>query len=338
MKNNHVIISSIAVWAGLALFCGCEQRKTATAPASRPAVLKIAVIPKATNHEYWKAIHAGAVKAERELSGVQIIWKGPPREDDREQQINVVDDFINAGVAGIVLAPLDETALLKPVQAAKNAGIPVVIMDSALKAQAGEDFASYVATDNAAGGRMAAEHMGKLLGGKGNVLVLRYQVGSGSTTAREEGFLAALQKDYPEIRLLAADQYAGATTAEAYSKAENLLQKYAEIDGIFGACEPVVFGILRALHGAGRAGKPKLVGFDRSYKLIQAMKAGEVHGLVLQDPVNMGYLAVKTVVAKIRGENMPPRIDTGCWLATPENMDEPRIRELLNPAIDNYLR
>jgi ribose transport system substrate-binding protein len=209
-------------------------------------------------------------------------------------------------------------------------------MDSGLRAEPGRDFVSYVATDNYAGGGKAARRMIELLGGKGRVLVMRYLVGSASTTQREEGFLDGL-KAAPGITIVSSDQHGGPTSDTAYSRAENLLNRYPDVEGIFSSCEPMVFGILRALQNAGRAGKVKLIGFDPSEKMIAAMRAGELHGIVLQDPLNMGYLAVRTMAAHLRGEAVPPRIDTGCEIATPENMDQPRIRELLSPPIRQYL-
>lgn len=307
-------------------------------PVAGGEQIRIAVIPKGTTHEFWKSIHAGALKAERELPGVQIIWKGPTKEDDRGQQISVVENFINAGVTGIVLAPLDDVALAKPVQEAGRAGISVVVMDSGLQAEPCRDFASFVATDNYVGGQHGARRLGKILGGKGKVLLLRYQVGSASTVQREQGFLDTLKADFPDVQVVSADQYGGATTESAYAKAENLLNRFADLDGIFCPNESTTFGMLRALQGSGRAGKVKFVGFDSSDKLIQAMADGELHGLVLQDPLNMGYVAVKTLVAFLRGEKVATRIDTGSAVATPENMNDPRIRELLSPPIDEYLR
>src|SRR4029434_2587128 len=119
--------------------------------------LTIAVIPKGTSHEFWKSIHAGSLKAAKELSAqgteVEVIWKGPLREDDREQQIQVVEGFISQGVDGIVLAPLDNRALVRPVEEAKRAGVPTVIIDSALASDA---IVSFVATDNRKGGMLAA--------------------------------------------------------------------------------------------------------------------------------------------------------------------------------------
>jgi ribose transport system substrate-binding protein len=141
--------------------------------------LTIAVIPKGTTHEFWKSIHAGSIKAANELKAqgneVEIIWKGPLREDDREQQIQVVEGFAAQGVSGIVLAPLDDRALVRPVADAERAGVPTVIIDSGLRS---EEIVSFVATDNRKGGSLAADRMGQLLNGKGKVLVLRYAEGS----------------------------------------------------------------------------------------------------------------------------------------------------------------
>jgi len=295
--------------------------------------MKIAVIPKGTTHEFWKAIHAGAVQASREL-GVEVIWKGPQKEDDRAQQIIVVEDFINRGVDGIVLAPLDDRALCRPVQDAVREGIPVVIIDSGLQ---GEDYVSFVATDNYKGGVLAAQRLGELVGGKWNVFLIRYQEGSASTTRRESGFLDTITSDFPNISLLVHDQYAGATTETAYQLAENLLGRFQEVEGIFCPNESSTFGTLRALQESGLAGKVKFVGFDSSPKLVQALREGHLHGLVLQNPMKMGYLGVKQMVSHLKGEKIESRVDTGVYLATRENMDKPEIKALLWPDFSRYL-
>jgi ribose transport system substrate-binding protein len=321
--------------------CGRDEPSPADSTASdhTPATtgpLRIAVIPKATNHEFWKAVHAGALKAEAELPAVQIIWQGAAREDDRSAQINVVEDFINAKVSGIVLAPLDSQALIRPAHEAMQAGIPVVIMDSGLDGEPGRDYVSFVATDNRAGGRDAARRLGHVLGGKGRVLVLRYLQGSDSTHNREEGFLAELARRYPDIQVVSSDQYAGATTDEAFDRAQALLDRFPDLDGVFAPCEPVVLGLLLAMQEAGRLGEIKLVGFDTSDKLVEALEQDHLQGLVLQDPMEIGYRAVKTLVDHLRGQNVPTRIDTPSLVATPGNMDEPRVRELLDPPIEKY--
>src|SRR6478672_2270321 len=194
----------------------------------------IAVIPKGTTHPFWKSVNAGATKAANDYKSqgvdVDLIWKGPLREDDREQQIQVVEGFVSQGVDGIVLAPLDSKALIRPVEEAKSAGIPTVIIDSALES---DKITSFAATDNRKGGNMAAEKLGELLGGKGKVVMLRYLEGSASTTDREEGFLEVIKAKYPNIELVSTDQYAGATRDSAKGTAENLLQRYGDqINGV----------------------------------------------------------------------------------------------------------
>jgi ribose transport system substrate-binding protein len=315
----------------LCLSCGKKEENSVQQESSKK--IQIAVIPKGTTHEFWKSIHAGAVKASREL-GVEIIWKGPQKEDDRAQQIMVVEDFINRGVDGIVLAPLDDRALCRPVQDAVRENIPVVIIDSALQ---GEDYISFVATDNTKGGVIAAKRMGKLLGGKGDIFLIRYQEGSASTTKRENGFLDTITSEFPGISLLVQDQHTGATTETAYQLAENLLGRFPEVDGIFCPNESSTFGALRALQESGLAGKVIFVGFDSSPKLIQALQDGQIHGLVLQNPVKMGYLGVKQITLHLRGQEIENRIDTGVYLATRENMEDPEIKNLLEPDFSAYL-
>jgi ribose transport system substrate-binding protein len=300
----------------------------------------IAVVPKGTTHEFWKSINAGAVKAQRELSTngtkVEIIWKGPLREDDRDQQIQVVENFMARHVSAIVLAPLDSQALVRPVNNAIAAGVPVVVMDSDLKS---DKYVSFVATDNFKGGQMAGEEMGKLLSGKGNVILLRYAVGSASTEAREAGFLDALKK-HPGIKIISSDQHAGATRETSYQVAQNLMNRFArEVNGVFCPNENSTIGMTKALRDAGLGkGKVKMIGFDAGTLSIQDLKNGDVQALVVQNPLLMGYLGVATAVKHLRGEKVEKRIDTGVVLVTAENMEKPEIKDLLYPPLDKYLK
>jgi ribose transport system substrate-binding protein len=325
LASKTVIAALVAATA----LTACAKRSSEGQGPQAAKTLSIAVIPKGTTHEFWKSIHAGAIRAAREL-GVDILWKGPQKEDDRAQQITVVEDFISRGVDGIVLAPLDDRALMRPVQDAVREKIPVVIIDSALQ---GSDFTSYVATDNYKGGVLAARRLGELLHGRGRIFLIRYQEGSASTEQREAGFYDTLTKEFPEIVLLVKDQYAGATTETAYQLAENLLSRFPAVEGVFAPNESSTFGTLRALQEARLAGKVVFVGFDSSPKLIQGLSDGDLQGLVLQNPVRMGYLGVKTIVAHLRGEPVEKVIDTGVVLATKDNMDTPEIRALLSPDL-----
>jgi ribose transport system substrate-binding protein len=288
---------------------------------------KIAVIPKGTTHNFWKSVEAGAREAGKEFN-VEILWKGPLKEDDRAQQIGVVQQFVGSGVDAIVLAPLDDTALRTPVRAAVARNIPVVIFDSALKGEVGKDFTSYVATDNHRGGRMGGAELARLMGGKGKVVLLRCSEGSASTTQREEGFLSAV-REHPGIQVIVDNRYGGVTTASAQDAAMNLVDKLREADGIFCPNESSTQGMLLALRQTGLAGKKKFVGFDTGPTLLAAMRRGDIHALVAQNPAKMGYLGVATAVKKLRGEPFEANIDTGCILVTKENLDSAEVKAVL---------
>lgn len=300
----------------------------------------IAVVPKGTTHEFWKSIHAGAVKAEKELTAqgatVKLFWKGPLREDDRDQQIQVVENFTARNVSGIVLAPLDSQALVSPVASAAQAKIPTVVIDSDLKS---DKQISFVATDNFKGGQMAGEFLAKQLGGKGKVILLRYQVGSASTEAREAGFLDAIKKA-SGVQLISSDQHAGATRETAYQASQNLLNRFGrEVDGIFCPNETATIAMTKALRDIGRAGgQVKLVGFDSGSQSVLDLKNGDVQALVVQDPLKMGYLGVMTLVQHLRGKPVEKRVDTGVSLVTKANMNDPAMAELLAPPIAKFLK
>jgi ribose transport system substrate-binding protein len=333
MKSLLLLLLGCAV-----AIAGCGKREGASADGKSRSYT-IAVIPKGTTHEFWKSIHAGAVKAEREMKDkgvkLQIVWQGPLREDDRNGQIQTVEANTARRVSGIVLAPLDSQALVGPVHSAIDGGVPVVIMDSGLKT---DRYVSFVATDNYKGGVLAGEHLGRLLNGKGNVILLRYAVGSASTEEREAGFLEALKK-FPEIKIISQDQYAGPTRETGYQASQNLLNRYGnEVNGIFCPCEPPTIAMAKALRDIGKAGgKVKMVGFDSGTQSVADLKNGDVQGLVVQDPVRMGYLGVMTLYQHLQGDKVEKRIDTGAKLVTAENMDEPEMKDLLHPPIDKYL-
>ncbi|MBI3840320.1 MAG: substrate-binding domain-containing protein [Planctomycetia bacterium] len=326
-RRGPLPISLLIVLAG----CGGRGGGGSGVEKSQRDTLLIAVVPKATSHEFWKSVHAGAVKAQQE-AGVKIIWKGPITESDREAQINVVQDFIAQNVDGICLAPLDSQALIPVVREAAAANIPVVIFDSGLDDN--EGTVSFVATDNYHGGQIAGRHLGQLLGGKGRVIVLRQAVGSQSCEQREKGCLDTLEKEFPEIEIISASEYGGDTADKALVKSQQLLLTFGDrVDGVFTSSQHVSTGMLKALDEQGLAGKVKFIGFDPGPELVVALKARKMHGIVLQDPVRMARLAVMTLAAHLRGHKVDARIATGETLATPDNMDHPEIKKLLEPEL-----
>ena len=288
---------------------------------------RIAVIPKGTTHIFWKSVDQGAQKAGREAK-VDIIWKGPLKESDRAQQIQLLQQFVSQGVDAIVLAPLDFKALVPAVQNAATKKIPVVIIDSALDAEVGKDYQSFVSTDNKVAGTYGGKKLAELLGGKGKVVLLRYAAGSASTEAREAGFSSAVG-EHPGIQITVDNQFAGATAGEAKTAALNLMDKIREADGIFCPNESTTMGMLLALRQEGLAGKVKFVGFDASPPLVAALESGEIDALVVQDPFTMGYKGVLTAAALLQGRTVAPMVDTGAVVVTRDNMDQPEIKKLL---------
>ena len=320
-REEAAAVSNIR--SNAARVAGAETSEEPAATAGRT----IAVIPKGTTHVFWKSVEAGAKKAGAEF-GVEIIWKGPLKENDRAQQIQVMEQFISQGVDAIALAPLDLRALVKPVKAAAAKNIPVVIYDSALEGEPGTDFVSFVATNNEEGGRLGGERLAELLGGKGKVVLLRYMVGSASTVNREKGFLGALAK-HAAIEVIVGNRYAGPTAGEAKANALNLLDQIRQADGIFCPNESSTMGMLLALQQEGLAGKVKFVGFDASPPLVKGLTAGEIDALVVQNPRKMGYTAVETLVQHLNGETVETEIDTGVVVVSRDNMNDPEIKPLI---------
>ncbi len=315
---------------------GCNSKTQTDTTASGTETgekLKIAVIPKGATHTFWKTVHAGANKAAQE-TGAEIIWQGPQKEDDRQMQIQVVQNFVSQGVDGIVLAPLDDRSLVPPVKAARNRKIPVIIFDSDLSSP---DYESFVATDNKAGGKLCGKRLAELLGGKGKIMMLRYAEGSASTAAREAGFLEGIKEFGPNIEIISDNQYSGATLEKAFQVSQNLLNRFAQLDGIFCPNESSTQGMLRALQTSGKAGKVKFVGFDSNETLLKALNEGMIHGLAVQDPFSMGYNGVKTAIAVIKKQPFEKRFDTGVTMVTKDNLNDSTVSALLKPDLKKWL-
>jgi len=232
-------------------------------------------------------------------------------------------------VDGICLAPIDRDALVAAVRRARQRGIPVVVFDSALSDLS--DAVSYVATDNYRGGVMAAEYLAKVMHGEGGVILLRYQAGSESTEQREQGFLETLRPS-KEIKVLSESQRVNSDAVEALKVGESVLRSFKDdVSGVFTVCEPNNKGMLQALENEQLAGKVRFIAFDSDPRILAGLKRKSVDGVILQNPVRMGDLSVRTLVAHLRGQPVETRIPTGEALATPENMDEPEMQLLLQP-------
>jgi ribose transport system substrate-binding protein len=276
------------------------------------------MIPKSTGGEYWETVEVGARRAAEDF-GVELKWEGTVTETEFAEQNMIIENMITLGVDGLALAPLNRVAMRNMVSRTVSAGIPVVIFDSKVE---GGDYASFVATDNRAGGELGGEHLASLLEPASTVMVMRYVQGAGSTEARSEGAIARLQA---AGHTLAADPFADTGTVEGCKTAAvNTLEGFItdgvlELDGIFAANLYSTLGVLEALNDLKKSGIEvdlAFVGFDTSEKLINGVKDGTIDALVAQNPENMGYLAVQTLVAVLQGQEVEPVVDTGVRLVT----------------------
>lgn len=324
----------VAMAAG-ATFVGCggseppagqtNSESSPTATESAPGALRIAVIPKGLAHQFWLTIKAGA-EAAAEEAGAEIIWQGPAKETEVEKQINIVQDMIASKVDAIVLAACDEQALIPTVQQAVDAGIPVITIDSGL---ASDLAASFVATDNAAGAKMAADALAELIGGSGSVGLIPFIKGAATSNMREEGFLDGIAA-HPDINV-SATLYCQSDVEKAMSATQDMLTQDANMKGIFATNEPAAIGAAQALKAAGRAGEIKLVAFDGAEEEIRGLQDGSIQALIVQNPYRMGYLGVKAALDTIIGTPVDKRIDTGVTVVTMENFNDPEVQKLLYP-------
>ena len=285
----------------------------------------IVVVPKGLVHQFWRTVKAGADAAGAEFNA-EIIWNGPPRETEVAAQITIIEDMITRGVDAIVMAACHESALIDVLQRATEAGIPVVTIDSGVQS---DIPVSFVATDNTAGAKAAADALAGLIGGQGEVGLIPFVSGAATSEMREQGFKDGIAA-HPDIELVAT-LYSQSEVATGMAVTEDMLTAHPELKGIFAANEAGAIGAAQALDAAGKAGEVKLVAFDASGEEIRALKEGTIQALVVQSPFRMGYEGVKAAIDHLEGRPVEKRIDTGVSVVTMENFNEPAIQKLLFP-------
>ncbi len=314
------------------LLLACIASFLTAGGCDRVDTVRIGVVPKAVAHEFWGTVHAGAAEAARE-AGVTIDWQGPSTEIEFSRQIEIVEAMINSRVDGLVLAPTEATALIGVVERAAREGIPLTIFDSGINT---EEYVSFVSSNNYEAGVTAAHTLAELLDGIGKIVIVKMVAGSASTMARESGFEDTLAKEYPGIEIVDF-KYCQSDRALALAVTENMLTAHPSLDGMFASAEPATVGASKALRNRGRQDQVKLVGFDWSYTTERDVREEIVRALVVQNPFQIGYQAVQTVLAALRGETPPKRIDTGTHVVTLENLDTPEIEALLRVDLGKYL-
>lgn len=289
--------------------------------------LRIAVIPKGEKLTFWKLTRAGASCAAKELGNVEIDWKDQFRETDSTGQNVVIDHCISKRYDGICVAAIHSTETRRSVDRAISSGIPVLIYDSGLEDES--NIISYVATDNYMAGQQAAYKMAEILGNEGNIIVIRYKTGSRSTEERERGFLDVIQ-GYPKINVVDESMQISDDDRVVKAVALEVISRYgSQLDGIFCPIEFATSGILVALEGSALAGSIKIIGFDTDPVIVDALQNGYVSAIVLQDPIQMGYLAVQIMAKHLRGEEVKIQYRVPCAIGTRENLAMPNIKRLL---------
>lgn len=322
---STTLLFACIVFCGAIFFTGCAKQGAEVQDNGRT---QIAVIPKGTAHIFWQSVYAGAKTAAKEFD-VDIIWMGPQTETMKNQQISIVEDFITKRVDGMVLAPQSQDALVPVVDRVAMAKIPCAIFDSGINT---DNYLTFVATDNYQGGVKAAHELARLLNGKGTCIIVRVDPGSESTNQREKGFEDTIAENYPDVKIIDS-QYGYSDRAKSRAVTEDMLTAHPDVDSIYGPNESSTYGALLALQARQLAGKKVFVGFDSSDELVEALKKKEIQALILQNPFNMGYQGVKAIVQHLNGEEVDKRIDTGVYLITPDNMDEPENKNLLTPDL-----
>ncbi len=321
-KRFWVVIIAFAL---VLQFVGCSK-----SPENRGMVKKktlvIAVVPKGTTQSFWLAVKAGAEDAAK-VEGARIIWKGPAKETDVASQKRIIENFINQRVDAIVMAACNEKALVPTVEQADKTGIPVITIDSGVKSNVPKSF---IATDNIEGARQAARTLAKLIGEKGEVGLIPFVKGAATSNMREQGFKEEIAK-YKGIKLVSV-LYSNSDIMQGIRATEDMLTAHPKLAGIFAANEGGAVGAARALDMRGLGGKVKLVAFDAAQAEIDALMKGTIQALIVQNPYKMGYEGIKAAVAVIRGEKVPPRIDTGVSVVTMENFHDSEIQHLLYPT------
>jgi ribose transport system substrate-binding protein len=297
---------------------------------------EIAVIVKTGNSSFWQNVQTGAIDAQNELKAqtpkLSVTFLGPQSESNVNEEIGMVESAIDRGVKAIVLAPSDVNALIPAVKKAKDAGIPVIIIDSLL---AGDEsnYTSFLATDNKAAGEACAKALidgvKAMTGGDtGKIAVMSYVAGVGSEIGRVGGF-----KDYIAANShleIVTTQYSNADMPTALNQTTDVLNANPDLVGIFGANEPTAIGMARAISTAGLSGKIVAIGFDGNSALQDFVRDGTLLAIAVQSSYNMGYLGVKTAYdVAFLGKTVTKTIDTGFLMVTKDNIDTQEAKNVL---------
>ena len=275
---------------------------------------KIAVIASDTPaaSQYWAKVEQGAEAKGKEL-GVDVIYLGPAGgESDVSGQIALVEDQLTKGIKGLALAPSDGAALSPVVERALKQGVKVVFMDKTADVRG----LTYIGTNNvpaaAIGGKYACDNVPK----GSEVAVIQGLATHTTGQARAKGAHDSLAECGLKI---VSEQPADWDTGKAQSVTENMLTAHPNLKAIVASNDNMALGAVQAVKNAKLLGKILIVGFDGNPGAAESILNGELGASVAQKPVEMGAIAVESVVKLMKGETLPANIDTGATLVTKDN-------------------
>jgi ribose transport system substrate-binding protein len=287
---------------------------TAYGPVQGNENFRIAFMQVFPDNPFWQALKEGVEDRAAE-NGVTVETISLPTSSGVSDQVAQMEDAVTSGYDGIILGTIDAAGIVQGIQAANEAGIPVIAVDTA---PAGGELVSLIQTDNVAASRLAGEFIAEQLGGEGKILNLQGDMANQTAQARNEGLHQALD-EYEDITVI--DQSANWLQEEGLSITENILTSDPDLNGIFAANDPPALGALQALRSAGREDDIFIVGFDAIPDAVEAIKNGDMLATVAQFPRVMGTLGVDLLVLHLNGEEVPELVDSGALLVTQENAE-----------------
>lgn len=322
-----VMLPTVIIGCGGGDDSSADKDKRATTGTTEEAREKyVAVISKGWQHEFWKTVEQGAIKAGEEKD-VKVTFEGPDNETMVDKQIEMMENAITKKADAIMLAPLDSKALLPVVQKAEEKGIPVLTFDSNIESDIPKSF---IATDNMAAGKIAAEEASKLMGGEGKVAIIAHNEGTSTAQQRRDGFKEEIEKNHPGIEIVSI-QYSDGDHAKALQKATDIMTANPDLKAFYATNEGAAIGVATAVKEKGKQGDIKVIGFDSSDQEIQFLKDEIITGFVVQNPYNMGYLGVNAAVDILDGKTVEDRIDTGAKYISLDNFEDEDVQKLLYP-------
>ena len=311
MKRLHLVFSILLLAA--MLLSACKPAETPAPPAETqapppPAERSLGLVLSTLNNPFFVTLRDGA-QAAADSAGVKLVVVDA--QDDSAKMTAGIEDLISKQVSALLINPTDADAVVPAIQKANAACIPVFTVD---RGASGGTVVSHIASDNVAGGKMAAEFLCQAIGAKGNVVELQGIAGTSAARDRGQGFNEYMAASCADAKIV-AQQTANFNRDEGLTVFENILQAQPEIAGVFAHNDEMILGAIQAAEAAGRTGIV-FVGFDAVDDAVQAVKDGKLAATVAQQPALMGQLAVETSIKHLNGEAVESYIPVALSLVT----------------------